>query len=81
MIRKERESWLHLSERTKQLEVFPVMEVLLQELCHFNFSSALCGALHFANSYLFSPMPQATGLEHSPVPILVITEKGKEIMS
>lgn len=28
------------------------------------------------NSYLFSPMPQATGLEHSPVPILVITEKG-----
>lgn len=28
------------------------------------------------NSYLFSPMPQATGLEHSPVPILVITEEG-----
>lgn len=27
------------------------------------------------NSYLFSPMPQATGLEHSPVPVLVIIEK------
>lgn len=27
------------------------------------------------NSYLFSPTPQATGLEHSPVPVLVITEK------
>lgn len=26
MIQKERESWLHLSERTKQLEVFPVMK-------------------------------------------------------
>jgi len=28
------------------------------------------------NSYLFSPVPQATGLEHSPVPILVIIERG-----
>lgn len=27
------------------------------------------------NSYLFSPVPQATGLEHSPVLLLVITEK------
>lgn len=29
------------------------------------------------NSYLFSPMLQATGLERSPVRTLVITEKGR----
>lgn len=32
------------------------------------------------NSYLFSPMPQATGLEHSPVPTSVITD-GRECIS
>lgn len=32
------------------------------------------------NSYLLSPMPQATGLEHSPVPTLVIPE-GRECIS
>lgn len=37
--------------------------------------------LHISvNSYLFSPMPQATGLEHSPAPTLVITE-GRECIS
>lgn len=32
------------------------------------------------NSYLFSPMPQATGLAHSPAPTSVITE-GRECIS
>lgn len=55
--------------------MFPVQEVLLKELCHFDFSCTLRSALHFVNSYLLSPMPQAPDLEHNPVPILVTADE------
>lgn len=68
---------LFANNRPKQFEVFPVREVLLKELCHFDFSYTLGSALRFVNSYLPSPMPQAPDLEHSPVPILVTADEEK----
>lgn len=68
---------LFANNRPKQFEVFPVREVLLKELCHFDFSYTLRSALRFVNSYLPSPMPQAPDLEHSPVPILVTADEEK----
>lgn len=57
--------------------MFPVREVLLKELCHFDFSCTLRSTLHLVNSYLLSPMPQAPDLEHSPDPILVTADEDK----